>query len=251
MLQTIIIEDEKAIAAHIIGALAQVSQDIEVKAILTSVQQGIDYLGTHREADLILSDVQLGDGLSFEIFNQVRVDTPIIFITAFDHFMMSAFEHNGIDYLLKPVSAQELSKALVKYEKLEAHFRPRPQHQFMNLFEHRPRKRILVRKGAENISLRLEEVVLFYTENKVVFVVDRQGRKYIFDRNLSDLEGELDHQQFFRVNRQYIVNIDFIRSYKTYEKVKLKIDLSLEAGGHVIVVSQETAPLFKKWINEN
>jgi DNA-binding LytR/AlgR family response regulator len=111
--------------------------------------------------------------------------------------------------------------------------------------------RLLVKKGLENISLLLEDVVLFFTENKIVYVIDKTGRKYLIDKNLSDLEVELDNKTFFRVNRQYIININYIRSFKAYERVKLQIELTVTDLNYFIVVSQETAPLFRKWISES
>jgi DNA-binding LytR/AlgR family response regulator len=110
---------------------------------------------------------------------------------------------------------------------------------------------LLVKKGLENISLLLEDVVLFFTENKIVYVIDKTGRKYLIDKNLSDLEVELDNKTFFRVNRQYIININYIRSFKAYERVKLQIELTVTDLNYFIVVSQETAPLFRKWISES
>ncbi|HEY1023409.1 MAG TPA: LytTR family DNA-binding domain-containing protein [Flavisolibacter sp.] len=112
----------------------------------------------------------------------------------------------------------------------------------------RKRSRILVRKGIENITMQLSEIVLFYTENKIVHAVDRNGRKYMVDKNLSDLESELDDTTFFRANRQYILNINFIRSFKPYERVKLWVDLTVPDIDHSIIVSQETAPFFRKWL---
>jgi DNA-binding LytR/AlgR family response regulator len=103
----------------------------------------------------------------------------------------------------------------------------------------------------ENISLLLEDVVLFFTENKLVYVIDKNARKYLVDKNLSDLEVELDAKTFFRVNRQFIVNINYIRSFKAYERVKLQIELTVSDLNYFIVVSQETAPFFRKWISES
>jgi DNA-binding LytR/AlgR family response regulator len=108
--------------------------------------------------------------------------------------------------------------------------------------------RILVQKGIETLALKLEDVVLFYTQNRVVFVVDKEDRRYIYNKSLSELEEELDPHEFFRVNRQYILHIDAIKSFKPYERGKLQIRLNLENNSHMIVVSQHTAPAFKKWI---
>jgi len=110
--------------------------------------------------------------------------------------------------------------------------------------------RLLVQKGLENILLKLEDIVLFYTENKVVYVLDRFAKKYLIDSNLLELEAELDPLIFFRANRQYLVSVNFIKSFKAHEKVKIKIDLSVAELNHSIIVSQETAPCFRKWINE-
>ena len=110
--------------------------------------------------------------------------------------------------------------------------------------------RWLVQKGLENIVLKLEDIVLFYTENKIVYVIDRSGKKYLTDNNLLELENELDELTFFRANRQHIININFIKSFRSYEKVKIRIDMAIAELNHCIIVSQETAPYFRKWINE-
>jgi DNA-binding LytR/AlgR family response regulator len=179
----------------------------------------------------------------------VPVAAPVIFITGYDKFMLNAFTHNGIDYLLKPVSADDLQKALLKYHRLQQHFTT--QQMLAPLLENggaKKRTRLLVKKGLEYVSLPYADVVLFFTEHKLVYVVDKCGKKYIADKNLSELEEELDHQMFFRMNRQYIVNINFIRSFKSYERVKLQVELTLPDLNHVVIVSQETAPEFRKWI---
>ena len=250
MLNTVIIEDEKPAMESLISTLSSIADDVQVIARLSSVTESIDYLSQQPAIDLIFSDVQLGDGLSFEIFNQGNVRIPVIFITCYDEFMMNAFDYNGIDYLLKPVDRMELKKALTKYRMLEKHF---TDHLSLNSLlqyvgDHK-KKRMLVKKGMENISLRLDDVVLFYTENKIVYAIDRWGKKYLAENNLGELEDELDQSSFFRANRQYIVNINFIRGFKAYEKVKIQVDLTLPELNHCIIVSQEMAPQFKEWMH--
>ena len=110
--------------------------------------------------------------------------------------------------------------------------------------------RLIVRKGAEHIALKVEDIAFIYRDNTIVIAIDKEEKKYLCDRNLSALEEELDEALFFRVNRKYLVNIQYIRSYKTFEKVKLELHLTLPSNGHQIIISQETAPLFKKWIHE-
>jgi DNA-binding LytR/AlgR family response regulator len=253
MRNAIIIEDEKAVALGLVSTLKEVAPEMQIKTILSSVEQSINYLSENKDADIIFCDVQLTDGLSFSIFNEVHIDAPIIFITGYDKFMLNAFEYNSIDYLLKPVCKEDLQKALEKYKRLEQHFTHASLlNNFLQHFHQQKKKtRVLVKKGLENISILLEDIVLFFTENKIVYVIDKGGRKYLIDKNLSDLEMELDNKIFFRVNRQYIVNINYIRSFKSYERVKLQIELTVSELNYFIVVSQETAPVFRKWLSES
>jgi DNA-binding LytR/AlgR family response regulator len=250
MINAIIIEDERPAQETLVSTLSTIAPDVNVVARLSSVQESINYLATQPAADLIFSDVQLGDGLSFEIFNQSGIRIPVIFITGYDEFMLNAFEYNGIDYLLKPVDKESLNKALNKYRMLEKHFTN--HNSISNLLDYlgnHKKKRMMVKKGLENISLRLEDIVLYYTENKVVYVIDRAGKKYLADKNLAELEEELDSTIFFRANRQYIININFVRGFKSYEKVKLMVDLTLPELNHPIIVSQEMAPQFREWMH--
>jgi DNA-binding LytR/AlgR family response regulator len=250
MIKAIIIEDERPAMEMLLHTLAETDADVQVEAILSTVAESIHYLSCNPKADLIFSDVQLQDGLSFEIFKNTDTGIPVIFITGYDEFIMNAFTSNGIDYLLKPVNKGELKNALLKYRMFEKHFAAH-NDMIKNLVQHydnRRKSRLVVRKGLEHIALRLEEIVLFYTENKLVYVIDRLGKKYMADKNLSDLEEDLDKSHFFRANRQYIININFIRGFKTYEKVKLQVDLVLPDLNHCIIVSQENAPQFRQWI---
>ena len=254
MLNAIIIEDEKPAMEVLVKMLGQMSTGVNIKARLTSVKESIEYLTSHPGADIIFCDVQLSDGLSFEIFKQTGVQTPVIFTTGYDKFVMMAFENNGIDYLLKPVCKSDLDKALLKYRKLQTHFSHQdvsaPIENLVKFISDRKKTRLLVKKGTENIALRLEDITLFYTENKVVYVLDRFSKKYISDKTLTELEEELDQNTFFRANRQYIININYIRGFKPFEKVKLSVDLNIPEINHSITISQETAPAFRKWMFE-
>jgi len=250
MLNTIIIEDEKLARQGLMNSLASIDDSVHVIAQLSSVKESIEYFSDAPGADLIFCDVQLEDGLSFEIFTKVDIRTPVIFITGYDQFVMNAFEYNGIDYLLKPVCEDELRKAISKYRKLEKHFTNQPSIHSLVQYVSRKKTRLIVKKGLESISLRLEDVALFYTENKIVYVVDKWSKKYIVDKNLGELEEELDDAVFFRANRQYIININYIKGFKSYEKVKLQLDLVNPELNYCIIISQETAPAFRKWMQE-
>jgi len=248
MIRTILIEDERMIAEEFKIMLKRASAETDLIGSFTTVRESIEWLSLNDAPDLIFSDVQLPDGLSFDIFTRVNIKSPVVFITGYDQFMVNAFEHNGIDYLLKPVDEDDLVKALAKYKSFEKHFNS--DHAFLNGFRQKTKSRLMVKKGIENIALKTNDIVIIYTEDKLVFAIDRNGKKYIVDKKMAELEVELDTDNFFRANRQYIVNIGFIKSYKTYEKVKLQVDLSMPDLNHHIVVSQETAPFFKKWISE-
>ena len=168
MLNTIIIEDERPSRESLLQALSRVSADVNLLATITSVQEGISYLSEPRNADIIFSDVQLPDGLSFEIFRHCIVDAPVIFVTAYDEFMLNAFEYNGIDYLLKPVDEKELDKALKKYNMLQHHFASKANdiNKLINPFLQTKKTRLVVKKGIESIALPFDDIVLFFTENK-------------------------------------------------------------------------------------
>lgn len=250
MTKAIIIEDETPSAHALAHTLYEISADIQVEAMLGTVAETVTYLSENPPADIIFSDVHLPDGHSFEIFKALEITTPVIFTTAYNEFMLSAFEHNGIDYLLKPVDKQDLINALHKYENLKNHFNTKAPslHQFAKHYEQRKKNRLVVRKGTTHISLRLEDVILFYTEHKIVFAVDTRGNKYMVDKTLYELEAMLDAALFFRANRQYIININFIHAFKTFDKVKTLLELSVPELQHTIIISQENAAEFKKWI---
>ncbi|HSN62158.1 MAG TPA: LytTR family DNA-binding domain-containing protein [Ferruginibacter sp.] len=250
MTKVIIIEDEKPAAHTLAHMLYEITDRVQVEAMLGTVAESISYLSDSPPIDLILSDVQLPDGSSFEIFKELEVKTPVIFTTAYDNFMMNAFAHNGIDYLLKPIDINDLKKALTKFEMLEKHFNGHQPalHRFVKQYDLRKKNRMVVRKGMLHISLRLDEIVLFYTESKMVFVLDKNGKKYTAEKTLTELEEILDSSRFFRANRQYIININFIKGFKSFDKVKMLLDLSIPELEHIIIISQENCAPFKKWM---
>ncbi|HET7117379.1 MAG TPA: LytTR family DNA-binding domain-containing protein [Hanamia sp.] len=255
MINVIIIEDEIPAMKVMLRALSEATNEVTVQAKLKTVKESIEYLkNVSLLPDIIFSDVQLPDGLSFDIFKQTGIQTPVIFTTAYDQFMLLAFENNGIDYILKPVEKNDIEKALGKYRHLKDHFTHNDTGQhienLINFINHKTKSRLLVKKGLENILLRLEDIILFYTENKMVFVIDRFSKKYIADKTLSQLESEMDENTFFRANRRYIVNLNFVKGFKPYEKVKLLIDLNIPEINHSIIVSQETAPAFRQWMRD-
>lgn len=253
MINAVIIEDEKTAREKLLNTLKEVAPDLVVKAVLTSVRESIKYFQENLLIDIIFCDVQLPDGLSFDIFDETNIKIPVIFITGYNEFVLYAFKNNGIDYLLKPINKEELYKSILKYKMLQKHFiaHNRELYNLLQSQDIKKKTRLLVKKGTGNMSLKLEEIVMFYRENKVIYVVDKSGQKFITDKTLNELESELDDSLFFRANRQYIINLSFVKSYKSYEKVKLQVDLHVpEKINHLIIISQNTAPDFRKWISE-
>ncbi|MBD0278337.1 MAG: LytTR family DNA-binding domain-containing protein [Bacteroidota bacterium] len=251
MLNVIIIEDEKAALQNLVAELSKIGE-VEIITVLSTVKEGIEYLANHKaKVDLIFSDVQLSDGIAFEIFDTIDTGIPIIFITGYDQFILNAFEYNGIDYLIKPADEKSLRKAISKYHLLQNYFLNKTSiNAIGQLLNTRKRTRLLVKKGAQFIALNLQDVVLFYTENKIVYAIDKNSKKFIVDKRLSELENELDKELFFRANRQFIVNANYIKGFKAYEKVKISVDLTIQDLDYFIIISQENAGQFRRWIAE-
>ena len=253
MLNTIVIENQKQGNESFQKQLNNVSE-INILTTLNTVNQSVEYFSELQDADLIFSEVYLPDGLAFEIFRKIWVNIPVIFISCSMEFGPKAFENNAIDFLLKPVKSYDLERAIEKYNILQKHFSKHCNSQSMTYssWGNFPVKRtkLVVKKGIENVVLKLEDIVMVYTENKVVYVTDNQGTKYIANKNLGELERELDTFLFFRINRQYILNVNYIKSFKSFEKVKLKVDISVPVVKHPIIISQETATAFRKWVHE-
>jgi DNA-binding LytR/AlgR family response regulator len=254
MIKTVIIEDETIIADYLEMQLREIDPAILVVARLTSVEESVQFFSENNSVELIFCDVQLRDGHSFSIFETVPINIPIIFVTAYDTFVLKAFEKNGIEYLLKPVTTEDLTRAVEKYKALKLHFAahlPKTIVEDIRYNIHNKAKtRILAKKGNERLPLLLSDIVFFYTKNKVVLAFDSSAKRYIIDKTLSDLEAELDPQQFFRANRQYLLNIDYIRSFKPYEKVKLWVELSVDNIEHTIIISQVTTAMFRTWLEK-
>ena len=251
MIKAVIIEDEKLALDNIVNELKTAGPAIEIMVTLSSVKESIEWFNANHNYNLIFLDIQLSDGLSFNIFNNCRIRCPVIFITAYDDYFMKAFEFNGIDYLLKPVDSDKLKNSLNKYKKLENHFLG--DYTFMmDYFRNQDKKRtrIIAKKGSEFISIKTEDIVCFFSEHKLVFLIDREGKRYLTEQNnLIDLSDQLDNKLFYRANRKYIVNINFIKKFRSRDRNKIEIELNVNLDEEIIV-SQENASSFKKWISD-
>jgi DNA-binding LytR/AlgR family response regulator len=251
-MNVIIIEDEKPAAGKLQKALLKCDTGIEVLAVLGNVHDAVDWLQQHAAPELIFMDIELSDGLSFKIFEKVTISCPVIFTTAFDEYWQEAFEHNSIDYLLKPVKQEKLEAALKKYEKLKQFFSLNYQN-LLNWQTQKPangyKKRFLVKRGADYISVKTEEIAYFYATHKLVCLVDNKSQKFILDQSLADIESQLDPALFYRVNRKYLVNMGAIKRIKSYPKSKLLLEVE-PVLAEEIIISQENVAAFKQWMGQ-
>ncbi|WOK04950.1 LytTR family DNA-binding domain-containing protein [Imperialibacter roseus] len=246
-----IIEDEVPARQQLISLLKKLRDDIVVVNESTSVKEAVAFLQETPVVDLLFMDIQLNDGLSFEIFKKVAVTCPVIFTTAFDQYMLDAFRQNGIDYLLKPLKKADLQQAFAKLEKLKSHFSSDLIDALRSVQEGQSefRKRLVAKKGVSFKSVPVEDIQYFFSEHKVSFLVNREGEKLILDKPLADIEADLDPATFFRINRKYIAAISAIESYRSFEKGKLSVVL-IPSPKEEVVVSQEKASFFKAWMEK-
>jgi DNA-binding LytR/AlgR family response regulator len=253
-MKTIIIEDEKPAARRLGRMLDELG--VQVSTMLHSVEEAIEWFQKNEHPDLIFLDIQLSDGLSFEIFDVVEVHSAIIFTTAFDEYALQAFKLNSIDYLLKPIDDEDLENAVAKYStrfksatepnKLALDFED-IKKLLINPLEREFKKRFTAKVGQHIKIINAEDVECFFSENKGTYAATKEGRNYLLDTTLEQLEDELKPQVFFRVSRKYFVNIDYIRDIVSYTNSRLQIKLEHNPKLEIIV-SREKVKDFKLWL---
>jgi two-component system LytT family response regulator len=248
-MNVVIIEDEKPAVEKLQNALLKCDSTIKIVAVLKSIHEAVSWFESNPMPDLAFMDIELADGLSFKIFERARIQCPIIFTTAYDDYWQEAFEHNSIDYLLKPIKEEKLAAALSKYETLKKHFAQNFQQllQSQQLPGSGIRKRFLVKRGLDYVSVKIEEIAYFYASHKVVCLVDIKGNKFILDQSLSDLETQIDPAIFYRANRKYLIHINAIKKIKSYPKSKLQLEVDPPVSDEIII-SQENVAAFKDWM---
>lgn len=258
-MKVLIIEDEKPAAEKLILLLNKYNPDIKVLTQLTSIEKSVEYIRANQDnIDLIFQDIQLTDGLSFEIFEKIEVKKPIIFTTAFNEHALEAFKVNSVDYLLKPITFEALSQSMEKINKLRDAL-PHEQKQDISYDElikalsssqKTFKNRFLVKIGEHIKSIAIENIAMFYAEGRTVFILTNESRKFIIDYKLEDLNSMVNPEDFFRVNRSNIVNINYIDDVLVYSKSRLKIRLSSKYEDDIIV-SREKVNHFKEWFSGN
>ncbi len=250
-MEILIIEDEQPAARRLEQMLSGLLPLATISAKPDSVQTAVAWLQTHPEPDLIFLDIQLADGLSFKIFEQVTIRSPVIFCTAYDQYAIKAFKLNSIDYLLKPVDPEELQHALRKFQ---SHRNPPvlSLEQIQSLLQplvKTYKTRFLVKLGERIQFVTAADIAFFYSEEKVTFLQTRAGRRFIVDFTLDQLEQLLDPRVFFRLNRKYISSLGVIKDIFTYSNSRLKIHLH-GCEDNDIFISREKVAAFKAWLDQ-
>lgn len=251
-MKAIIIEDEAPAARRLQRMLE--SRAVTVLSCLASVKEAVAYFSKHQAPDLIFLDIQLSDGLSFEIFDQVDLPSAIIFTTAYDEYALQAFKLNSIDYLLKPIDVEELEQSLDKYKnfKPEGPQMPIDLADIKRLLVHPEdriyKKRFVARVGQHLKLIPVVDIECVYSENKGTYAYTQDGRNYLLDGSLDQLQEALDPEKFFRVSRKFFVNIDAIDDILSYTNSRLEIKLNHFKESEVIV-SRDRVRDFKDWLS--
>ncbi len=247
----LIIEDEPRAARQLKNLLKNIEVDYQLLGILDTVKDSVEWFKNNRPPDLIFVDIQLADGLSFEIFQLVEVTAPIIFTTAFDQYAIQAFKVNSIDYLLKPVKKDALARAIKKYQKSSAQQTLSPDilKVLLGDIQKTAKKRtsILVKHGTAYVQLKVEDLLFAYSDDRITFGMT-SSKRYMIDETLEELYKSLDPEIFFKINRGQIISKNSVLRVEQYfnHRVKLKIT---NAGEIQFIVSRQKTTDFKKWMN--
>jgi two-component system, LytTR family, response regulator len=248
----LIIEDEPRAAKRLKRLILEKYTTADILEILDSVESALLWLNDDNasKVELAFADIELADGTSFEIFQNFDVQFPVIFTTAYDEYALDAFKVHAIDYLLKPIKRDDLFAALDKFEKFgrtEKGNTDALQQLIASVEKPQRKNRFVIRVGRTIKIIGIERVAYFYTEDKITYLVDRNGRRFPMDQTLSEIMDMLEEHEFFRANRQFIVRIDAIGVIHATSKARLKIALTPPVNGDV-VVSTERSAMFKKWL---
>jgi len=252
-MKILLIEDEQPAAKRLAKLLEELCPEGEITEVIDSVESAVKWLRIFPAPDLIFMDIQLADGLSFDIFSQVEVLSPVIFTTAFDQYTLRAFKVNSVDYLLKPIDPEELKSALEKHSKYsyrqEIYDRSGIEKMLLDVLRPRDYKeRFLVKNGQLLNYVPVNEVAYFFSEDGVAFLQCHHGKKHIIEYTLDQLEGMLNPRDFFRINRQVILRPEAIQKIVTWFNSRLKLEIQ-PANDVNLVVSRERVADFKDWLD--
>lgn len=250
-MRVIIIEDEIPAANRLSKLLHNYSDGVDIVQKLDSVESSVQYLGKAQNIDLIFMDIQLADGLSFDIFQQTQVNIPVIFTTAFDQYTLKAFKVNSIDYLLKPIDENELYLSIDKYRKLYPNTSTDFSDKIMKLVQDmnmvKYKERLMIKRGQQLSYLKTENTAYCFADGKLCYAVDFNGTKFLLENNLSQLEEQLQPDNFYRINRHLLINIESVKKVHTWLGGRLKVEINPTTTAETIV-SRERVNGFKEWL---
>jgi DNA-binding LytR/AlgR family response regulator len=251
MIKALIIEDEVPAVERLTQLLKKSKYDVSILETLDSVKAAVQWFNSNPAPDVAFFDIQLADGKSFEIFNQIKVRCPIIFTTAYDQYAIQAFKVNSVDYLLKPLNEEELSKALDKFKTRTSPEVSIDPKELLALFQNQSKsykERFVVKVGEHLKSVQTSDARVFFSSDKATYVSTIAGQKFILDFTLDHLEDILDPKLFFRISRKYVVHVDAIKDILVYSSSRLKLTLhAFDADD--IIVARERVNEFKAWLD--
>ena len=251
-MKIVIIEDEVLVAKDLVRTICQINPQVEIKSFIETVEDGIDFFRNNQDIDLIFSDIQLGDGLSFEIFDKSKNQIPVIFCTAFNQYAIDAFNTIGIDYILKPITKSSVEKALSKYETIKNNFNTlsQPLDKLLDTFKTQllPSKipSVIIHQGDRIIPLDGDRIALFFIENGIVFAYTFDQKKIMVNKKLEALEDQY-RLFFFRANRQILINRKAVKEATQYFHRKIMVKLTLPFPSDIIV-GKEKVTEFLDWL---
>jgi len=254
-MQVLLIEDEQRTALDLQSILRELDPGIAIAGIVDSVEGAIRYFQTHQRPDLAFMDIQLADGQSFEIFQEVHIDCPVIFCTAFDEYALQAFQVNGVDYILKPFDRESVGRALNKVKNLQNFFQQGPAGleklaELLQKAKPAYKTSFLVGLRDKLLPVAASDVAYFYIEHEITFLHTYEGKRYVVNHTLDELEKLLDPRQFYRANRQFLVNYKAVSEVEHYFARKLRLKLSASTK-EPIVVSKAKASEFLSWMEQH
>jgi two-component system, LytTR family, response regulator LytT len=253
-MKIVIIEDEKLTAKDLKRTIQAADPDIEIAALIHSVEDGVEYFKSHDDTDLIFSDIQLGDGLSFEIFKQMNSQVPVIFCTAFNSYFSEAFEATGIDYIMKPFNKASIEKALIKFTNLEKRFTRnseayKSQLDFLETKLAPKKSAVIIHQRDKIIPLEIANIAIFFVDSGNTFAYTFAQEKLIVNENLEELEKSFA-PSFFRANRQYLVNRKAVKDATHYFNRKIVVNLNVPFKEQILVGKLKTSS-FVEWLSQH
>lgn len=253
-MKVLIVEDEAMAARRLNNLLEQLEPGIEVLAKLDSVKRVVKWLKENDTPDLIFFDIQLADGISFEVFEKTEVKSPVIFTTAFDEYAIQAFKVNSIDYLLKPIDPKELENALIKFRERSIPASPQPAFDMgmiqkaMEMMTRQYKERFVVKIGEHIHTIPTTDTAYFFSQEKATFLQTMEKNRFIIDYTLEQIEQLIDPDKFFRINRKYLVSLEAVKDIVTYSNSRLRLILK-HSDDMDAIVSRDKVQAFKKWLD--